>query len=269
MIHLLNLEWKKQRHYILFKVLVIAYAVLLPAVLMIGKKIEVPEDAPFNPQTVFYVFPSVWGWLGYVGNWLVFFVFGFLGVLLLTSEHSYRTLRQNVISGLHRHEFFLSKLYFIGVIAFLATLYYSLCALVIGMLHTETIYFSTIFKDWDLMPLYFLMGVGYMSFGLLVGALIKRTGIALFVFLAYSMFGEPVIRWALHLRFFAHKSMLFYPLNAMEDLCPLPFAMQAKWFMEQNKFSLFLTPAEAVTASLVYTALFFWLTYRRLQNSDL
>jgi ABC-type transport system involved in multi-copper enzyme maturation permease subunit len=269
MLHLIVLEWKKQRDYLLFKLLVVAYVLFLPAVLLMLKAIPLEENLPFNPKTVFYRFPSVWEWLGYVGNWLVFFLFGFLAVLLVTNEHSSRTLRQNIISGLHRQEFFLSKLYFIAAVSLAATAYYCLCSLVIGFLHTDTIYFSTIFKNWALIPRFFLMGIGYMSFGLLVGVLVKRTGIALFIFIGYCFFLEPILRWAVHLQLFHHKSMNFYPLNAFEDLCPVPFFDETEQFLKKYNFQLFLTPTEAVLASLVYIGLFLWISYRRIKRSDL
>ncbi|MBI5917112.1 MAG: ABC transporter permease [Bacteroidetes bacterium] len=267
--HLLQLEWLKQKHYTLFRVLMIAYAVLLPSALMVGKKIQVPAGSPFNPQTMFFEFPTVWDWLGYIGNWLVFFVLGFLAVLMITNEHSNRTLRQNVITGLHRSEFFWSKVSFMVIVGLAATLFYAGCALVIGLLHADTLYFETVFKSWDMVPRYWLMCMGYMSFGLLVGVLVKRTGLALFLFLTYSMFLEPILRWAVHFQVFKDKSMNFYPLNVFEDLCPLPFSDVAENFMSENNFKLFLTPAEAVVGSVVYISLFLFLSYKRLKNSDL
>jgi len=271
MLHLLELEWKKQKDFILFKILLIAYAVFLPGALMIGKKIPVMEGGAnmFNPQVMLFHFPTVWDWLGYTGNWLVFFVLGFLGVLLITNEHTYRTLRQNIITGLHRREFLLSKVYFMLAICLAFTAYYSLCAIVIGSLHADTLYFTTIFLNWDMMPRYLLMCLGYMSFGLLVGVLVKRTGIALFVYLTYAMFLEPVLRWALHLRLLKNKSMNFYPLNSFEDLCPVPFTQQAESFLKENDFTMFLSPLEAVVSSCVYIALFIFIAYKRLENSDL
>lgn len=269
MLHLLQLEWKKQKSFILFKVLIASYVVLLPSVLMIGKKIQFEKGMPFDPQKVFFEFPTVWNWLGYAGNWLIFFILGFMAVLSITSEHANRTLRQNVITGLHRGEFFRSKLLFLLFIGGAATLYYALCALAIGTLNTDIIYLSTVFKEWGTIPRYFLMSVGYMTFGLMVGVLVKRTGIALFVFLGYAMFLEPVLRWAVHFRFIKNKSMHFYPLNAFEDLCPVPFAKLAEGFVKENNFSLFLSPTEAAVASSVFICLFLWVSYRRLKTSDL
>lgn len=257
------------KDYVLFRIVAISYVVLLPAALFVGKKIPALKGEAFNPQVIFFNFPSVWDWLGYIGNWLVFFMLGFMAVMLITNEHTYRTLRQNVITGLQRQAFFWSKVQFMAVVSLAATVYYALCALVIGLVHADTIYLSTVFKNAGLAPRYWLMCMGYMSFGMLMGVLIKRTGIALFVYLVYCFVVEPVIRWALHFKFFKGKSMLFYPLNAFEDLCPLPFFDEAESFLKSNNFSLFLSPAEAVITSIIYTGLFLFFSYKRLKNSDL
>ncbi len=270
MFHLLKLEWLKQKDYILFKILAIAYLVLLPAALFVGKKMDVGNGAPFNPKVDFFQFPTVWAWLGYIGNWMSFFVLGFLAVLMVTNEYSNRTLRQNVITGLQREEFFKSKLVFMVVAASVATFYYGLCAVVIGLLHVDdTLYFSTVFKNVDMVPRFWLMTMGYMSFGLLIGLLIKRTGIALFLYLAYSMVIETILRWVVHLYFFKNISMNFYPLNAMEDLAPLPVADFADSLLKAHGFRLLLTPMEAGITTVIYTSLFLFFSYKRLKNSDL
>ena len=132
MTHLLKLEWLKMKDYVLFRIVAISYVVLLPAALFVGKKIPELKGEAFNPQVIFFNFPSVWDWLGYIGNWLVFFMLGFMAVMLITNEHTYRTLRQNVITGLQRQAFFWSKVQFMAVVSLAATVYYALCALVIG-----------------------------------------------------------------------------------------------------------------------------------------
>lgn len=269
MLHLLKLEWLKLKDYVLFRIVALSYIVLLPSALMVGKKLPDMKGEAFNPIVVFFNFPTVWDWLGYIGNWLVFFMLGFMAVMIVTNEHTYRTLRQNIITGLHRREFFLSKLYFMAAASLFASLYYAFCALAIGLAHADTLYLATVFKHADLVPRFWLMCMGYMSFGLLMGVLIKRTGIALFVYLTYTFVLEPVVRWALHFRLFKDKSMLFYPLNAFEDLCPLPFFDEASAFLKQNNFELFLSPTESVVASVLYIALFLWLSYRKLERSDL
>jgi ABC-2 type transport system permease protein len=267
--HLLSLEWQKQRRFSLFKILIIGYALLLPGFLLIGKKMEVTGTAPFNPKVMFYQFPTVWDWLAYTGNWLIFFVFGFMAVLLVTNEYSSRTLRQNIITGLHRHEFLRSKIYFMLIVSLAATVYYAICAIAIGLFHTKGAGIDQIVQHTALIPRYLLMTVGYMSFGLFIGVLIRKTSIALFVFLAYSMFLESIIRWGIHLQLFKNSSFNYYPLNVMEDLCPIPVSGQAAWFMKEKGFSLFLTPMEAAIATGIYVIVFLALAFFRLRKADL
>jgi len=270
MLYLFQLEWLKQKKFIIFRVMILFYLIALPALLLMGKSIELGKNPPpFLASTdIFYVFPTVWLWLGYIGNWLSFFFLGFLAVLMVTNEQNNRTLRQNIITGLSRKEYYLSKVIFIVFLAFCSTLYFTICALTFGFIHTETIYFSTVLKNADYIYRYFLMCMGYMSFGFLLGILIRRTGIALFLYITYIMVLESILRYT-QLYFFKSRSMHFYPLNAIEDLIPIPFSEMAEGFIQKNGFSLFLSPSEAIIASLIYIVLFLFLSYKWLQRIDL
>lgn len=270
MVHLLKLEWLKQKDYILFKLLAGAYLLFLPMISFGGKKLDTGPNAPFNPKIDFFQFPSIWGWLGYIGSWMVFFILGFMAVLMVTNEYSNKTLRQNIIVGLKREDFFKSKVLFMAVMALAATAYYAICAIVIGLLHVnDTLYLSTVFKNADMIPRFWLMTMGYMSFGMLVGLLIKRTGIALFVYLAYSLVFEAFVLRLIHYFVFKNFTMNFYPLNAMEDLAPVPVAEFANNFLKESGIRMLLTPWEAATATIIYTSLFLYWSYKRLKTSDL
>ena len=270
MVHLLKLEWLKQKDYILFRILILAYVFFLPAILFIGKKIPPISGEMFDPQIMLFHFPSVWEFLAYIGNWLVFFIFGFMSVLIITNEYAYRTLRQNVITGVLRSHWFWSKVLFMIMISLFATLYYAFCAILIGVIHglDDTIYISTVFKNSEMVIRFFIMSLGYMSFGMLIGLLVKRTGIALFVFIGYAFFLEPVLR-GIHLYYIKNESMHYFPLNVFEDLCPIPFAEIAEEFTKENGFSLFVAPNIAIPLSLIYILIFGWLSYKRLTQSDL
>lgn len=267
MFHLLKLEWLKVKKYRVFQVMVIFYVILLPACLLITKTFKtIPEDIVSRESL--YMFPTVWGYLGYIGNWLTFFFLGFLSVISVTAENSYRTFRQNIISGLSRNEYFIAKILFILTICLAATFYYAIIGLAIGLTNTETIYFSKIIQEADLIPRFFLMCFGYMSFGFFLGVVIKRTGIALFIYLIYIMFIEIVIR-GIHFYFFRNETMKFYPMNAIEDLVPIPFSQIAEGFLRENEFSLFLEPVQAALVVCIYTAIFLYFAYRTIKYSDI
>jgi ABC-2 type transport system permease protein len=267
MLHLLKLEWLKVRQYKIFRVMVIFYIILLPAILLVTKTFNhIPED--LLSKESLYMFPTVWGYLGYIGNWLSFFFLGFLSVIIVTVENSNKTFRQNIITGLSRTEYFKAKVLFIIAICLAATLYYVLVGLAIGFTNTDTIYFSKIVQEIDLIPRFFLMSFGYMSFGFFLGVIIKKTGIALFIYLIYIMFIESVIR-GIHMYYVRNISMHLYPMNANEDLVPIPFAKLAEEFLKENEFSLFLDPGLAAITVSVYTSIFLFLAYRKIKYSDI
>jgi hypothetical protein len=272
MLHLLQLEWLKQKEFTIFRVMAILFLVALPSLLLIPKTFDISVDKmpPFLPTIdSLFQFPTVWVWLGYIGSWLTFFFMGFLGVLMVTNEYSNKTLRQNIITGLSRTEYFLSKLYFIVAVSICVTVYYVICCLIFGFTHTDTIYVNTVLKNADYIYRFFLMSLGYMSLGLLLGLLIKRTGIALFLYLAYVMIIEKIIRYAVHLQVFQHQSMKFYPVNAFSDLAPFPYAEAATGFTRENGFDIFLTPTQAVVTAVVFIGIFLMLSYQRLKRGDL
>ena len=100
--YLLKLEWLKIKNYMPFIVLTGMYVFLLPTVMSVGKSISFPKDFGID---AYYMFPTIWQSLAYVGNWLSYFILGFLSVLTVTNEFSNRTLRQNIISSLTIHKY--------------------------------------------------------------------------------------------------------------------------------------------------------------------
>ena len=70
--HLILLEWKKVKRNLTFRVLFVLYLILLPSLFLTGKRLpEVPPE--IGSKDVFYMFPTIWEYLAYAGNWLVFF----------------------------------------------------------------------------------------------------------------------------------------------------------------------------------------------------
>lgn len=266
MLYLFVLEWKKMQNYLVFRILILLYLVLLPGMLMTLKNIQVPKEVISND--VFFMFPSVWNYLGYIGNWLGFFIFGFLAVLSVTNEYSNRTLRQNIISGLSRQEFFSAKFVFTLAVSTGATLYFIFVALVVGFFNTETIYMSKVWQEASIIPRFFLMCFGYMSFGMMLGLLLRRTGLTLFLYLTYVMFLESILRWVVHRHIVNGRSMLFYPMNAVEDLTPLPLPQAFKNLSDQSGFSIFLTSNEAIVTTIIYCIIFWILSFLYMKKAD-
>lgn len=265
--YLLKLEWLKVRNYLPFLVLSGMYIVLLPLFMATGKSINLPKE--FGGINTYYMFPNIWQSLAYIGNWLCYFIMGFIAVLILTNEFSNRTLRQNIISGISRTDFYFSKLYFLIAVAFVGTFYYGIVAMIYGVFNTETIYVSRMIDNMDYIPRYFLMCLSYMSLAFVLGMLLRRTGIALFLYFAYIMFIERIIRYLVIGRIFGKTAALFGAMSATNDLTPVPIPKLVEGAAEGADFRMFLTPTEAIITALISTIAFFGIAYYWLKKKDL
>lgn len=265
-LHLLKLEWKKLVTYNLFRILAILYIVLLPLGFLIGKNIDLPEET--GGTISFYTFPKVWDALAYAGNWMSFFFLGFLGVLLVTNEFSYKTLRQNLITGMSRKEYFLGKYIFMIAVSLVVALYYAIVALGVGFYYTDYVIIERVMLHIHFIPRFFLMCLAYMNFAFMLGILLRRMGLALFLYFVYTLVIEMVLRYYFHIKLFGEDtaSRNYYPLNAFEDLAPFPIPD----FGPSAEFpNFFLEPSLAVILTLVYSSIFTFIAYRLFMKRDL
>ena len=246
---LIFLEWLKWRRHTTFRVLMSVYLVLLPVSLLLTKQLK-HLPPPFDTAEAFLIFPNVWQYLGFVANWMTYFCFGLFAVFSITTEFNNRTVRQNIITGLSRRDFFRAKFFFMLTISFSAALYYGIWVLLIGYWHTDLPIISKVLERSNHLYQVWLASVGYMSLGLLIGLLVRRTGLATVLYLSYTSFIELTLRWGLHFNLSPTKSVHFYPTKAFADLSPFPMLEMAESFLKQYQFAISLSPVEAVVISI-------------------
>jgi ABC-2 type transport system permease protein len=267
MLYLLQLEWLKLKHTRLFRVLMLLYIVLLPTLMLVGKGTKLPDELGGSN---FYMFPNIWYNLAYIGNWLVSFFFGFWAASNITTEFEYRTLRQNIMSGLSREAFFFSKVLSMLAVSLVAALYFALVGLLYGYAYTDYVVADRIVEGIPITFRYALMCFSYMVFAFTLGVLFRRTGLSLFIYISYLLFLELVIRWVVHKQLINNSSMLYYPMNATEDLAPMPFQKIAQSFKNNDvPFEVFLTPSQATYTVTIYVILFLMLGYYLIIRKDL
>ena len=265
---LLNLEWLKMRPYRPFWVLSGAYVLIMGSFMPFIQAIKMPKEV-FDISTSL-MFPNVWHNLAYWGNWAAFFSLGFLSVLSITNEFEYKTLRQSVISGLSRTDVFLSKLLFIVTLSALATIVYVLFALLFGAITTETIYASRVSEGVSWMGNYFMMCLGFSSFALFLGTLLRRSGISLFLLLTWEFFIEPILRYAIHGKLIANnETMHYYPMKAFNSLIPVPLPKMANAAVNGGEVKMILDTSTAMVVAIIYIGLLLFGTYYLLKNRDL
>lgn len=268
MLQLLKTEYKKFRYNSTVSLLFILFTALLPTVILAGKSILKNPSPPLPSNSIFYEFPTVWEYQGYVGNWLVFFILGFMVLHMFTSEVSYKTMRQNIISGYTKKEYFTSKLLVIVCLAIFATALYTISCLVYGMIHTTGFDMELVFDNNWATTRFFIMCMGYMSFAFLVANLLRRGGLSMFLYFAFALILEPIIKGAM-LYFLKNEAMNYLPLNTIEDLMCMPLFRTSSDFIETEAgVSVVNDFNTTMIMSTVYTLLFLWLSWVKFKKSD-
>jgi len=268
-IELLRLELAKFRNNSVVSLFGLMFLVTFPTLLFVGKEINnLPPPLPGN--SIFFEFPTVWDWLGYMGNWLVFFLLAFIVMHMITSEVGYKTMRQNIISGMTRKDYFLGKVSVVFTISIIATLMYAVLGLAIGYFHNDPYSFENAFSNAKAIPMYFLMTLGYLSFALMIGFVFRKSGIAIFLYVSYISIIEPILKWGVHFKLVKHESINYWPMNVMEDLTPFPFYAQGINIpIKDLNIPFILEANHAIVASIIYICMFFGIAYYSFMRRDL
>lgn len=268
MTYFLSIEWLKWSNSKSFRTIIFLYLILLPLSLMLIYSLpDFPAGSPFGEKADFFKFPFIWKYLGYLGSWIVFFTLGLFSVLLMTHEYEYRTFRQNLISGLERWQFLIGKIYLIIAISLFATFYYVCCSILLGITFSNASITEALgFNDLITILRYFIMVIGYMSLGCLIGSVLKKSGLAISFYLLYIMFLEKIFRWGIHNSIIPGRSINYYPANSLNDMM-VPTKVEAMMGSATSDF--FISVNEAMLVSSLYSVLFFLLTLLFIRRVDL
>lgn len=229
MFRLLSIEFHKLRHSKASKVLIIIYFGLLTSIALIsavkipffGKTIHLAEQGIFN-------FPYIWHFNTYVAASLKFFLLLVI-VSMMSNEYSNKTLKQNLIDGLSKKEFILSKFYTVISFALISTLFVFIISLLLGLFYSDYNEFAIITYHLEYLIAFFIKLVGFFTFGLFLGILVKRSAFAIGAIVIWWI-GEKVI-WLIALWCFrasneamtkASEVIQWLPLEAMSNLIKEP-----------------------------------------------
>lgn len=232
---LLKIEFRKVLPSISFKVLAGMYLV---ALLIIGVGVRPfllwlkneMEGFGFDPAIPFYEFPDIWQNITSMAIW-VKLLLGFSLIYSITNEFSYRTIRQNVIDGLSRKEFIISKLSLAGFLSLLSTLFLFLLGLITGLMYSNDVSWSLIFKNTYFLPAFALQLFTFLVFTLFIGTLIRKSIIAMGVLIFWTLIVEN-IALILVKRGNSDNTWIDYvlPVKAINQLIHIPFP---KYFFEE------------------------------------
>lgn len=207
-------------------------------------------------------FVDIWQNLGQIFKYFSLLL-GFLIVISITNEFSYKTMRQNIIDGLSKREFLLSKLSWVFVLSAGATFIVFIIGLIMGFAWSPVTEPEFIFKNIDLLFAYFLHIFSFLSFCMFLSFLMKRAGIVLAFIVFYTVIIEPIISGIFRYN---------YELEWLADAMPYRATMS----VIQNPFGKYLLqevhdyiPMYNLAMCLLYIGLFIFGSWILIKKRDL
>lgn len=278
MLRLLQIELQKLKYNKSAKAISIIYFALICFIALIvsiefnfgGVKFRVADQGIFN-------FPFIW----HFNTWMAAILKIFLAIVIVSmmaNEYSYRTLKQNLIDGLSKKEFVLSKFLTVIVYALVSTIFVFIISMILGLIFSDYNEIGIIFSDMEYLVAYFIKLVGFFSLCLFLGVLVKRSAFAI-GFLVIWWIVEVILFLLMKFQFFkdtdiAENVTQFFPLSAMSNLIVEPFTRLGAVQSAASQLGEELTKNYDVQfldlgIVIVWTALFIYWSYAILKKRDL
>ena len=274
---LLQIEFIKLWNNRSSKILIIAYFALLTSIALVAAiKFDIgPIKFHLADQGIFN-FPYIWHFNTFVTAFFKLFL-AIVIVSMMSNEYSNKTIKQNLIDGLSKKEFVLSK--FLTVISFslISTLFVFVVSMILGLIYSDYNEISIIFSDLEFLLAFFVKLMGFFSFCLFLGVLVKRSAFALGFLILWQVF-EGFVRGMIRWKFFDSETtdaiMGFFPLNSMYNLISEPFtrlnAVQTVATQIGEKISLdYHVHWYEILIVMGWTSFFVYLSYVLLKKRDL
>ncbi|ESU20592.1 ABC transporter permease [Flavobacterium cauense R2A-7] len=276
---LLDIELQKLWKNRSSKILIITYFVLLSFIALIASikfefgafQLHIAEQGIFN-------FPYIWHFNTYIAAILKLFL-AIVIVSMMANEYSYGTLKQNLIDGMSKKEFIQSKFLTVMLFAFGSTVFVFVMSLILGYSFSSYNEIGIVFSDLEYLLAYFIKLVGFFSFCLFLGILVKRSAFALgflFVWNIIEAISIGLMKW----NFFkdtdvAAKVSQFFPLESMSNLIKEPFSrlsviknvgetIGGKAFEKDYSVHYY-----EILIVLIWTGIFMFISYKILKKRDL
>ncbi|MFP2995929.1 ABC transporter permease [Spongiivirga sp. MCCC 1A20706] len=277
MVRLLQIEWIKLWNNRASKILIIAYFVLLTLISLVAAiKFDIGPIKFHLAELGIFNFPYIWHFNTFIAAFFKLFL-AVVIVSMMANEYSNKTIKQNLIDGFSKWEFVYSK--FLTVLAFSAvsTAFIFVVSMLLGLGYSDYNEIGIIFSDLEFILAFFIKLVGFFSFCLFLGILVKRSAFALgFLILwiiieqlIFGLLGWKVVSWDT-----AKQIKNLFPLESMSNLINEPFSRLSavqnlgQQIGEDLKFDYAVHWYEILIV-LVWSTLFIYWSYALLKRRDL
>jgi ABC-type transport system involved in multi-copper enzyme maturation permease subunit len=260
------------------RVLTISYFVILSFIALIASiNIKIGNFQLHFAEMGIFNFPYIWHFNTYIAAILKFFL-AIVIVSMMANEYSYGTLKQNLIDGMSKQEFVLSKFLTVILFALTSTLFIFVLSLILGYSFSYYTELSIVFSGMEYLLAYFVKLVGFFSFCLFLGVLVKRSAFAIGFLFVWNIL-EGIAKGILTFKVYpksdtAAQITQFFPLESMSNLIVEPFTRLSiikniKTTIGDNDIKDYIVHCSAIIIVLVWTAIFIFLSYKIIKKRDL
>lgn len=267
MLHLLKIDLKKLTSYRTFWVVCGLYFLTLgfgaasgmELLKLLANTVEGLGEELNISRIPLYHFPDVWMNLIWFSGTLKI-VLAIMVVISITNEFTYRTLRQNIIDGLSRSEFLTSKILTNLLLSLMSVAMVFVIGLITGMIYSPTVEFSKIVSDLEFFLAYFLEIFFFLSYALMLGVLIQRSGLTIIVLMLSQM-----IEWIITANVDDYLPWLepYFPMKSIWYLIAWP--LPRYWFQEIKDY---ITLSSVITV-IAWTFIFNYISHYKLNKADI
>ncbi|AWX43421.1 hypothetical protein HME9304_00409 [Flagellimonas maritima] len=277
MVRLLQIEFIKLWNNRASKILISSYFVLLTSIALIAAiKFDIGPIKFHLAEIGIFNFPYIWHFNTFVTAFFKLFL-AIVIVSMMANEYSNKTIKQNLIDGLSKKEFILSKFLTVISFALVSTVFVFVVSLILGSIYSDYDELSIVFSDLEFLVAFFVKLVGFFSFCLFLGILVKRSAFSLGFLVIWQILEgitTGLIRWKLFDKETTEMVMGFFPLQSMYNLIKEPItrleAVQTVADQVGEKINLdYQVHWYEILIVLGWTAIFIYLSYALLKKRDL
>ncbi len=259
------------------RILTLTYFILLTFLSFIASiKFDIgPIHIRLADQGIFN-FPFIWHFNSFIAAFLKIFL-AIVIVSMMANEYSYGTLKQNLIDGMSKKEFVTSKVLTIFLFSAISTLFLFVISLILGLIFSSFNEVGIIFSRMEYLFAYFIKLLGFFSFCLFLGVLIKRSAFALgflFLWFVFEMISYAIAYNNLQNSVLVDKVYDYFPLMSMWNLIPQPFTKLNAVRTIGNQLGVedirnYDVHFSSIAIVLVWTSIFIFSSYKIIQKRDL
>ena len=275
---LLTIELQKIWKNRASRILTISYFVLLSFIALIASiKFDLGPFHVDPAEMGIFNFPFIWHFNTYVAAILKFFL-AIVIVSMMANEYSYGTLKQNLIDGMSKQEFILSKFLTVVLFALCSTVFVFVMTLLLGYSFSSYTEIGIVFSDLEYLLAFFVKLTGFFSFCLFLGILVKKSAFAIGFLFVWNIL-EGIAIGILNFKIFpksdkADSITQFFPLEAMSNLIvnPAPRLSMIKTLGTQigvDTNSDYSVHSSAIIIVISWTVIFMLMSYKLLKKRDL